>query len=155
MERRAAVGALGAALLGLACFGPAWAEGKADKKEHMHGPFSACARACADCALECDSCHAHCAHLVAEGKKDHVKTMALCNDCGLVCSTAAQITARHGPLAATTCEACARACDACGAACAKFEHDDHMQRCARACKACAKACRDMIKHAGHHDEKES
>ena len=129
------------------------ADAKPAVKEHvhLHGPFSACAKACAQCMLACDSCHHHCERLVAEGKKDHVKTMRLCNDCGAICAVAAQLASRDGPLSVTLCDACAKACDTCGAACKKFE-DEHMQACAKACAACAKACRDMIEHAGHQGE---
>lgn len=115
---------------------------------HLRGPFADCARACAECMLQCDSCHHHCEQLVASGKKEHVKTMRLCDDCGSICAVAAQVTARAGPLSAAICESCAKACDVCGANCKKFE-DQHMQDCAKACEACAKACREMIKHAEH------
>src|SRR5689334_9851341 len=117
MYRRTAMGMLGAALLALAGL-PTQAQDK-DKvaPPHAHGPYHDCARACAHCALHCDSCFHHCAHLVAEGKKEHRKSMNLCNDCGTVCGAAAHIVARHGPTSVTVCEACAKVCDACGDAC--------------------------------------
>lgn len=151
MNRRTARGALGAAVLAL--LGLAVPLAGADDKPHEHGGhFAKCAKACAVCMLECESCQTHCGRLVLEGKKDHVKTMRLCGDCGSICATAAKITSRQGPLSVTLCDACAKACDTCGAACAKFPDDAHMAKCAKACKDCAAACREMIKHAGHTDK---
>ncbi len=151
MYRRIGMGVLGLALLALV--GPAGvptrAEDAAEKASHAHGYFDVCAKACADCQLQCDSCHHHCAHLVAEGKKDHFATMRLCNDCAAVCAVSARIASGHGPLSVTICESCAKACDICGAACEKHPSDEHMVKCAKACRDCAKACRDMIQHAGH------
>jgi hypothetical protein len=117
------------------------------RAQHEHN--SKCAKACADCALQCASCAAHCTHLVLDGKKDHAKTMRLCNDCAAICSVSGVITGRHGPLAVTLCESCAKACDTCGKACDEFKDDKHMADCAKACRDCAKACREMIEHSKH------
>jgi hypothetical protein len=159
MYRRIVMVAVATALLALAY--PAaqaadTAKEKApDKGHHEHGPFDKCARACADCSLQCDSCFKHCLSLVADGKKDHLQSMQLCNDCGTVCAAAQKIVSRGGPLSATICDACAKSCDTCGAACEKFPDDTHMTACAKACRDCAKACREMIKHAGHHEHGET
>jgi hypothetical protein len=151
MYRRLLLAGVGvAALAWLGLGGSAPADDK-DKAHHAHGPYATCARACAECSLQCESCFAHCSHLVAEGKKDHVRSMRTCNDCGDFCALAARITGRHGPTAVTTCEACAKVCDMCGAACEKFPDDEHMKACAKSCRDCAKACREMIKNAGHED----
>src|SRR5579871_2084657 len=117
-----------------------------DKTAHdAHaGHFAQCAKACTDCLRECESCANHCAHLVAEGKKDHLTTLGTCADCAEFCTSAAKIVARQGPMAGTICESCAKACDTCGAACEKFPQDEHMKQCAKACRDCAKACRDML-----------
>src|SRR5262249_49510832 len=120
-----------------------------EKPAHPHEMHEKCAKACFDCARECNSCHHHCMHLVSDGKKDHAKTMNLCNDCGTICAAAGQVAGRAGPLSVTLCEACAKACDTCGEACEKFPDDKHMATCAKACRDCAKACREMIKHAQH------
>jgi hypothetical protein len=121
----------------------------AGEKPHDHGmAFNACAKACADCTISCASCYHHCVGLVSEGKKDHAKTMILCNDCAEVCSTAAKLTSRHSPFSALVCETCAKACDECGAACTKFYDDKHMTDCAKSCRDCATACREMVKHVG-------
>jgi hypothetical protein len=92
---------------------------------------------------------------VAEGHKEHARTVQTCNDCGEFCAMAAKIVGRAGPMAVPACEGCAKACDVCGDACEKFPDDEHMKTCAKACRDCARACRDMIKHAGHHEEAES
>jgi hypothetical protein len=114
-----------------------------------HEGIDACARACAHCMLECESCARHCADMIVKGEKKHEKTLGTCADCGDLCAVAGKIVARKGPFMVTACEACAKACEDCGKACAEFASDEHMQKCAKACRDCAKACRDMIKHAGH------
>jgi len=151
MYRWTVSGALGAALL-LAGLGTvsSGAEKKSAREHLMHaGPHEKCALACGICAGACDSCFRHCADLVAEGHKEHRRTMQLCVDCGEVCSTAAKLCLHHSSLTSPMCQACARACDECGEACAKHRDDQHMQMCARACRECAKACREMIEHSGH------
>lgn len=109
----------------------------------------ACARACSDCQRECDACAAHCAHLLADGRKEHAATLATCQDCADFCAAAAQIVARGGPFAALICASCEEACARCGKACEKFPDDKHMKKCAEECRKCEKACREMVKHAGH------
>ncbi|MGC4007098.1 MAG: four-helix bundle copper-binding protein [Pirellulales bacterium] len=153
MTRRDVIGALGVTAFTLGTYGAVRAQTPAAKAADPHaghamgGPMEACAKACADCMLECQSCRAHCEGLVAGGKKEHVATMKLCGDCAEICGAAAGIVSRGGPLSALICEACAKACDECGKACAQFPDDDHMKQCADACKKCATACRDMLKHA--------
>ncbi len=157
MSRRILLGAAGAAALALICLTglDASAGGKAaggkgtGEKGHHHGAFEKCAKACTECLRECESCAHHCAHLVAAGKKEHFKTLGTCIDCSDFCAAAARIVSRHGPMATTICESCAKACDTCGAACEKHMDDQHMTRCAKACRDCARECREMIKHAGH------
>jgi hypothetical protein len=129
------------ALLGSARFVAAADEG------HSHH-FESCAKACADCMRACESCASHCVHLVADGKKDHLKTTGTCVDCAEFCAAAAKIVSRQGPMALTICEACAKACDQCAGECEKFPDDTHMKECAKACRDCAKECREMPKHLG-------
>ena len=152
MNRRQVLGSIGATAVTLGALQNVQAQGtqKAKAADEHAGHFDACAKACADCQLECHACHHHCAELVAGGKKEHIKTMMLCSDCGDICAVAANIVARHGALAALICEACAKACDECGKACAQFPDDAHMKKCADECKKCAAACREMMKHAGMH-----
>src|SRR5262245_13945878 len=92
-------------------------KGEEKKADPHHGAFMDCARACDDCARMCDACGAHCAHLIADGKKEHLKTLQTCQDCAAVCKAASCITARHGPFSGTICTSCAEACKRCGDAC--------------------------------------
>jgi hypothetical protein len=142
--------ALGALLGGAATVAVSGAQLRAqDKAPEHHEHFAACAKACADCQVSCDSCFHHCAALVAEGKKDHVKTMHTCVDCGECCKLAATLAARGSPFAKDACDCCAKCCDECAKACEKFPDDKHMAACAKSCRDCAKACREMIKHLAH------
>lgn len=111
--------------------------------------LQACAKACSDCQRACGMCATHCAHLLADGKKEHGTTLATCQDCADFCAAAAQIVSRGGPFAALICESCAEACARCGKQCEKFPDDKHMKMCAEECRKCEKACREMVKHAGH------
>jgi hypothetical protein len=125
---------------------------RAEKGHHdQHAAaFDKCARACAACMRECESCANHCLHLVAQGKKQHLRTVGTCTDCATFCAAAARIVAHQGPLARLICESCAKACEDCKGASEKVgPGDDHMQRCAKACASCAQACREMIQHLGH------
>jgi hypothetical protein len=109
--------------------------------------MEACAKACADCQRVCDLCSSHCAHMIAEGKKEHLATLGTCRDCATVCSAAAQIVARKGPFTSIICTSCADACKRCGEECEKYAKDSLMKRCADECRTCEKACRDMLKHS--------
>ena len=124
--------------------------GPSARAQHEHAEhFMKCAKACADCQLQCDSCFKHCLTLLAEGKKEHAKTAQLCADCGECCKLAATLSARQSALAGPACECCAKCCDECAAACEKHPDDKHMAQCAKACRDCAKVCRDMLKSLGH------
>jgi hypothetical protein len=154
MNRRIAVSAIALAALGMFVLsgGQAWTgdktTGKKDEGHHSEH-FDKCAKACTDCMRECESCAHHCAHKVAEGKKEHLKTLGTCSDCAEFCAAAARIVARHGGMSVLICESCAKACDTCGKACEEHPKDEHMARCAKACRDCARVCREMIQHAGH------
>jgi hypothetical protein len=109
----------------------------------------ACAIACSDCQRACDACTAHCETMLAEGKKDHLASAKLTQDCAAFCATAASIVSRNGPMQNLICRACADACAQCGKECEKFDAPV-MKKCADACKRCEKACRDMVAgHGGH------
>ena len=140
------VGMAGAGFATLAAVGPAAAQ---EKKGDHHAHFLACAKACADCQIQCDMCFAHCKGLLAGGKKEHEQTTQLCVDCAECCKLAATLTARMSPLSAEACECCAKCCDKCAEACEKFPDDKHMAACAKSCRDCAKACREMIQHLKH------
>jgi hypothetical protein len=125
-------------------------------EEHHHGDiYDKCAKACGDCQRACDSCSTHCAHLVASGKKEHLKTLRTCQDCATHCSAAASIVARKGPFSNLICRACAEACARCGKACEAFPDDKHMKMCAEECRKCEKACREMLKHTGKGKKEKS
>ncbi len=126
---------------------PAKAEAKAEHAEH-DAMMVACAKACSDCQRMCDMCGTHCAHMLADGKKEHKTTLATCQDCSTICAAASQVVARGGPFAVTVCTACAECCAKCAKECEKFPDDKHMKMCAEECKKCEKACTDMVKHMG-------
>src|SRR5262249_12263380 len=67
--------------------------------DHRTSMMDSCAKECSDCERACESCATHCAHMAANGKAEHLKTLQTCRDCASFCSAAAQITARHGPFA--------------------------------------------------------
>ena len=104
-----------------------------------------CAKACNECQRVCDACTTHCARLTAEGKKEHLTTLAECQDCATCCTAAARIVARGGPHAALMCDCCARSCDQCAKACEKFPDDKHMKMCAEECRKCEAACKTMVR----------
>ena len=135
--------AVAVAVLGLSLSAPAFG---ADEAHEHHGHFMKCAKACADCQLQCDSCFTHCRTLLAAGKKDHAKTVQTCADCAECCKLASTLTARSSPFSAAACECCAKCCDECAAACGKFKEDKHMAECSKSCRDCAKACREMLEH---------
>jgi Domain of Unknown Function (DUF326) len=150
MTRRAMLTGLGLIAVGFLVLGGNFLTADDKKADDPHAAkFEQCAKACADCLRECESCAHHCANLVASGKKDHLRTLGTCADCAEVCTAAAKVVSRHGPLTGTICESCAKACDMCAAECEKHANDEHMKRCAKACRDCATACRDMLKHVGN------
>ena len=127
---------------------PAKAEpAKTEHSEH-DAMMMACAKACSDCQRMCDMCGTHCAHMLAEGKKEHAKTLATCQDCSTICAAASSVVARGGPFSGTVCAACAECCSKCAKACEAHPDDKHMKMCAEECRKCEKACLDMVKHMG-------
>ena len=120
-------------------------EKKVDHMEH-NAMMQSCAKACSDCQRACDSCATHCAHLLTEGKKEHLKSLANCQDCATVCAAPAQIVSRGGPHSVLICESCVKSCDQCAKACEAFPDDKHMKACAEECRKCEKACKAMVKH---------
>jgi hypothetical protein len=124
-------------------------QARAQQPDSHHEHFAKRAKACADCQVSCDSCFRHCATLVANGKKEHVKTMHACVDCADYCALAAKLSARQSSFSATACDGCAKTCDECAKECEKFKDDKHTVDCAKSCRDCAKACRTMIGHLKH------
>lgn len=110
--------------------------------------FLVCAEACDNCARHCELCAAHCARMIADGKKEHLETLRLCQDCAAFCQATSRITAKDGPMKDLIAMNCADACKRCGDACEKHAHDPIMKRCAEECRKCEKACREMHKLSG-------
>jgi hypothetical protein len=102
-----------------------------------------CAKNCAETMVACNRGFHHCYRQVAEGKKEHAKTMRLCVDCADICGTAAALVARMSPLMAHTCKAAADCCEGLLAQCEKL-NDPEMKSVVEACGACAKSCREMV-----------
>ena len=79
MISRREFGILGASVVGFAALnGVGRAAPKSDDHAGHAGQdemMAKCAKACSDCQRACDSCATHCAHLVAEGKKEHLTTL--------------------------------------------------------------------------------
>jgi hypothetical protein len=145
-----------AVLLSLNGAGSAGDKQKKDGKEaHSHHDemLLKCAEACNRCQRECDACSHHCLYLVAQGKKEHIKTQQTCQDCAVVCATSAQVVARKGPFTDLICKACAEACNRCGKACAHFNDDPDMKRCTDECRRCEQACREMLSHVAADSDK--
>jgi hypothetical protein len=147
----AVLGLVAAGLIGLGASRAQESKNPTQPKAHEHAKhFMDCAKACDDCARICEACGAHCARLVADGKKEHLETLKTCQDCATVCSAASCITARMGPFSDAICTACADVCKRCGDACEKHAADPMMKQCADECRRCEKACRDMLAHTRPH-----
>ena len=136
--------------LAIGCVAVFAQQGQSQEKQGAHqehnAAMQACAKACSDCQRACDTGATHCAHLLGEGKAEHLATLMSCQDCATICGAASQIVARGGPDSVLICECCAKACDQCGSACEKSSGDKHMQACAEECRKCEKACQGMMKH---------
>jgi len=113
--------------------------------------FLTCAKASDDCARMCDICSAHCVKMVADGKKEHLTTMRLCQDCATICMATARVVGKDGPMSDLMYTACADACKRCGDACEKNAGDPMMKQCALECRRCEKVCRDLGKPATAKD----
>lgn len=120
---------------------------RADDEDKYHEHLMKCAKACADCQVQCDFCFQHCAELVAKGNKDHVATMETCLGCAEWCKLAAALTARRSPFATDACEGCLKCAEICAKACEKFPDDKHMAECAKSCRECVKACKEMLERS--------
>ena len=102
--------------------------------------YASCAKACAHCEAACRTCHKHCLAMGAE----YVVSQRLSADCMELCTVAAKLSARRGPMAVAACRACLQACRACGAECSKYPQMSVMAGCAKSCAACAAACEAMV-----------
>ena len=152
MKRRTMLGALGASAAGLATIARA-SDAKiiGDEPAHRHDAIhKECLDACSDCARMCDETFHHCYVQVAEGKRDHAKSLHLVSDCEGFCSLSASMIAKHSPLMAASCMACAEACKMTAAEVEKFDQPE-MKAAAKALRRCVTSCNEMVKAMGGHD----
>ncbi len=139
MQRRELLGVLGATAAGLVAM-----TGGEAHAAHLDKAHEDCLKACSDCAKTCDETFHHCYMQVAEGKKEHAKALHLTSDCAAFCGLSACMIAKHSPLMAYSCHACAEACKACAAECDKFDSPE-MKACAKSCRDCEKSCLEMVR----------
>lgn len=157
MDRREMFGVLGAGAIGLAA--TTKREVRAEQAHEDHSSHDRvheeCLKACSDCAKMCDETFHHCYLQVAQGKKEHAKSLHLVSDCAGFCALSACMIAKHSPLMIHSCEACAEACEETAAEVGKFDSKE-MQAAAKTLLACEKSCREMVarmssEHHHHHE----
>ena len=146
MDRREALGLLGAGTASLAAIGAGGALA-AENPEHRDNPHEACLKACKACATECAEMWHHCVEQLAAGKKEYAKALQLITDCEAFCTLSASMIARMSPLMAYSCGACADACRDCAKECDQLGSAP-LKECAERCRACEKTCRDMVSAMG-------
>jgi len=145
MNRRQALSTIGASTAALAAFRSLAARPAPEDAHGAHaagrsGSIEECARACADCLLECSRAFKHCLDQVAGGRKEHSKCLEHCADSIELCSSCAALCGRASPSLHHACEACARCCEDCAREC-ELLGDPALKACIEACRRCAKACR--------------
>ncbi len=141
MDRRELFGVIGATAAGLtAVAGASEAHAAQGGTNDMH---DRCAKDCASAMNACNKGFHHCYRQVAEGKREHARTMHLCVDCADICGTAAALVARMSPLMAHTCKAAAECCEGLITQCEKL-NDPEMRSVIEACHSCVKSCREMV-----------
>ncbi len=154
MKRREMLGALGAGAATLAVGAIANAQapkGHDDEAAHRHDAIhKECLDACSDCARMCNETFHHCYMMVAEGKRDHAKSLHLVSDCAEFCELSATMIAKHSPLMAYSCTACGEACKKTVAEVEKFDMPE-MKAAAKALNRCMKSCEEMVKAMGGHE----
>lgn len=150
MDRRAMLGMMGVGTVGVALGGnEAFAADEHDQHKMMHDKIhEACLKACSDCAKACDEAFHHCVMMVGQGKKEHALSVQLLSDCAGFCSLSACMIAKHSPLMAYSCSACAEACKVTAAEVGKFDMPE-MKMAAKMLIACEKSCREMVAAMGH------
>jgi len=153
MDRREMLGLLGAGAVGFTALsgGQASADAGFAKLDAVH---KECLEACGDCAKACDMTYHHCLMLVAEGKKEHAKPLQYAADCAGFCALSACNIAKHSPLMAISCDACAEACKATFAVVSKFDSEE-MKAAAKELARCEKSCRVMVEAMGHYRHENS
>jgi len=152
MKRREMLGALGAGAAGLAALSPGSspAQHEGEHAHHHDKIHEDCLKACSDCAKSCDETFHHCYMMVAQGKREHARSLHLVSDCAGFCSLSACMIAKHSPLMVHSCAACAEACKATVAEVEKFDSPE-MKAAAKALHRCEDSCREMVKAMGGHE----
>ena len=150
MDRREMLGMLGAGAVGLTALSgqEALAQGASARLDDVH---KECLEACSECARACDMAFHHCTMQVAEGKREHAKPLHYAIDCSGFCALSACNIAKHSPLMAYSCEACAEACKSTHAVLSKFDSEE-MKAATKALARCEKACLAMVEAMGHHHD---
>ena len=151
MDRREMLGMMGVGAAGLAALSTATASAQAPAKDGAHGHDKVhedCLKACSECAKTCDMTFHHCYTQVAEGKREHAKPLHFVADCAGFCALSTCNIARHSPLMAYSCEACADACKATIAVVSAFDSPE-MKEATRSLTRCEKSCRAMVEAMGH------
>ncbi len=155
MNRREILGAGVAGMASLSA-GVALAQGAREHEKeaaHHHDKVhDDCLKACSDCAKSCDETFHHCVMEVAQGKKEHARSVQLLSDCAGFCALSACMIAKHSPLMAHSCGACAEACKETAAEVMKYDSPE-MMTAVKALRECEKSCRAMVASMGghHHD----
>jgi hypothetical protein len=104
------------------------------------------AQACTECATACSVLTGVCVETVAEGMSEFAVLHEISRDCSEICTVAATLLGRQGPLAPAICQACADACDRLADLCSSFNVRE-AERCEAAARHCAISCRALITHA--------
>ena len=150
MNRREVFGVLGAAGLSALAAGEAAAQAHEHEHAHHHDKtHEECLKACGDCAKSCDETFHHCYLMVADGKKEHAKSLHLLSDCAGFCALSACMIAKHSPLMIHSCLACAEACKETAAEVGKFDSPE-MKDAVKALERCEASCREMVKAMKDH-----
>jgi hypothetical protein len=147
MERRELLGILGAGTFALTTMvgRESTAQVASAKSDSVH---KECLEACGECAKACDMAYHHCLTMVAAGKAEHAKPLQYMGDCSGFCGLSACNIARHSPLMAYSCAACADVCKATLAVVSQFDSVE-MKAVAKELKRCEASCHAMLTEMGH------
>jgi hypothetical protein len=155
MFRREMLGAVGAGAAGLLAMGGTAQAQEANKYRYrstLDKTHVDCMDACMACAAVCSEVSHHCLEELKKGQGDrefHFRSHDISQDCGDICSLAADFVARQSPLMGEQCNSCADACKRCGDECEKSRSTvEIMKECVRICRECERACREMARM--HH-----
>lgn len=103
------------------------------------------AQACTECAAACSALTQVCFETVVGGKSEVALLHEVSRDCNEICTVAATLLGRQGPLAPAICQACADACDRLALLCSNVTVQE-AACCEAAARHCATSCRMLITH---------